>query len=97
MATGDADETGAPLYAKIEAALAQADRLLDPCHSLNEVFRDADLVISTVGYNSVLEMVTKDTLTLLVLIPGSIEDQVARSIQWGHPMTKLRRWPLPIG
>lgn len=63
--------------------LAQADRVIDPGAALNEMFRAADLVISTAGYNSVLELATTDTPTLLVPIPRSIDDQVARARLWG--------------
>ncbi|MFM7333573.1 MAG: glycosyltransferase, partial [Tabrizicola sp.] len=49
---------------------------------LNDLFRDADIVISTAGYNSVLELATTDTPTLLVPIPRSIDDQVTRARSW---------------
>ena len=62
--------------------LAQADRSLDPGGALNDLFREADIVISTAGYNSVLELATTDTPTLLVPIPRSIDDQVARARDW---------------
>jgi predicted glycosyltransferase len=62
--------------------LAQADRTLDPGGALNELFCDADVVISTAGYNSVLELATTDTPTLLVPIPRSIDDQERRARAW---------------
>ncbi len=62
--------------------LAQADRRLDPGPALNDHFRDADIVISTAGYNSVLELATTDTPTLLVPIPRSIDDQTTRARSW---------------
>lgn len=62
--------------------LVQADRIFDPGGALNELFRQADIVISTAGYNSVLELATTDTPTLLVPIPRSIDDQVARARVW---------------
>jgi UDP-N-acetylglucosamine:LPS N-acetylglucosamine transferase len=63
--------------------LAQADRIIDPEAALDLLFRDADLVISTAGYNSVLELAVTDTPTLLVPIPRSIDDQTARARFWG--------------
>jgi hypothetical protein len=63
--------------------LEQADAVIDPGGQLNAHFRDADIVISTAGYNSVLELATTDTPSLLIPIPRSIDDQVARARQWG--------------
>jgi predicted glycosyltransferase len=60
----------------------RVDRVVDPGGRLNDLFRDADIVISTAGYNSVLELATTDTPTLLVPIPRSIDDQVARAKTW---------------
>lgn len=64
-------------------ALAEADEVFDPGPDLNDVFRRADLVISTAGYNSVLELASTDTPTLLVPIPRSLDDQQARVRDWG--------------
>jgi predicted glycosyltransferase len=72
--------------------LAQADRTVDPSGTLNDSFRDADIVISTAGYNSVLELATTDTPTLLVPIPRSIDDQAARARSWAG---KLGMWRDP--
>jgi Glycosyltransferase family 28 C-terminal domain len=63
--------------------LEQADMVIDPGGRLNAHFRDADIVISTAGYNSVLELATTDTPGLLIPIPRSIDDQVARARLWG--------------
>ena len=65
-----------------DAALEEADEVFDPGYQLNDVFRRADLVISTAGYNSVLELASTDTPTLLVAIPRSLDDQMARVRQW---------------
>lgn len=62
--------------------LAEADQAIDPGAALNEHFHDADVVISTVGYNSVLELAMTDTPSLLVPIPRSIDDQEARARHW---------------
>jgi hypothetical protein len=63
--------------------LAQADRQVDPGGELNRHFGAADVVISTAGYNSVLELASLDVPTLLVPIPRSIDDQAARVRLWG--------------
>lgn len=62
--------------------LASADRCIDPGAELNALFREADVVISTAGYNSVLELATTDAPVLLVPIPRSIDDQAARARVW---------------
>jgi predicted glycosyltransferase len=67
----------------VGAALVEADEVFDPGGDLNAVFRAADLVISTAGYNSVLELATTDTPALLMPIPRSHDDQAARVRLWG--------------
>ncbi|MFZ3584441.1 glycosyltransferase [Loktanella sp. DJP18] len=69
--------------------LAEADDIVDPGAVLNDLFREADIVISTAGYNSVLELAMTDTPTLLVPIPRSIDDQTARARTWAQ---KLGMW-----
>ena len=64
-------------------ALPGVEEVFDPGAALNEVFRTAELVISTAGYNSVLELAGTDTPALLVPIPRSLDDQVARVALWG--------------
>ncbi|MEZ5912487.1 MAG: glycosyltransferase [Paracoccaceae bacterium] len=65
------------------ARLDGVDEVFDPGSGLNRVFRAADLVISTAGYNSVLELATTDTPALLMPIPRSLDDQAARARLWG--------------
>ncbi len=72
--------------AKCFGQLAQADRSVDPGSALNDLFREADIVISTAGYNSVLELATTDTPTLLVPIPRSIDDQTTRARTWARTL-----------
>lgn len=60
-----------------------ADRTIDPGGGLNALFGQADVVISTAGYNSVLELALTDTPSLLIPIPRSIDDQAARVQLWG--------------
>ena len=67
----------------MEAALSQADELLDADSQLNEIFADYDLVISTAGYNSTLELAALDIPVLLVPILRTLDDQSARSRHWG--------------
>lgn len=64
--------------------LAGADRTVNPGPRLNDLFREADIVISTAGYNSVLELATTDAPCLLVPIPRSIDDQVGRARLWAE-------------
>lgn len=64
-------------------ALPEADETFDPGSRLDDVFRRADVVLSTAGYNSVLELAGTDTPTLLAAIPRSFDDQQARVRLWG--------------
>jgi hypothetical protein len=64
-------------------SLGETDEVFDPGGDLNAIFRAADLVVSTAGYNSVLELAGTDTPTLLAAIPRSLDDQAARVRQWG--------------
>lgn len=64
-------------------ALPGVDEVFDPRGDLNAVFRAADLVISTAGYNSVLELASTDTPAMIVPIPRSLDDQAARVRLWG--------------
>ena len=66
-----------------QARLNEADTVFDPGGALNDCFAAADIVVSTAGYNSVLELAMTDTPTMLVHIPRSIDDQVGRARLWG--------------
>jgi len=63
--------------------LNEADHVIDPGGDLNIHFRTADAVISTAGYNSILELASTDTPAMLLGIPRSIDDQVERARLWG--------------
>ena len=65
------------------AALQGVSDVFDPGPDLNSVFRRADLVISTAGYNSVLELASTDTPAMILPIPRSLDDQAARVRLWG--------------
>lgn len=64
--------------------IAGVTRTIDPGGALNTLFQTAGAVISTAGYNSVLELATTDTPSLLVAIPRSIDDQEARAALWAQ-------------
>ena len=66
--------------------IAGVTHSVDPGGALNSLFKRADAVISTAGYNSVLELATTDTPTLLVAIPRSIDDQEARARHWARDL-----------
>jgi predicted glycosyltransferase len=65
------------------AKLSLADRIVDPGGDLNEHFAGADAVISTAGYNSVLELAITTTPSLLMAIARTYDDQARRAESWG--------------
>jgi predicted glycosyltransferase len=69
-----------------EAIVPGIDSLLNAGSRLNEIYADFDAVISTAGYNSVLELAHVDVPVLLVPIVRSLDDQVARSKAWEEDM-----------
>ncbi len=69
--------------APAEALIAGVDRIVDPGGDLNQYFADADAVISTAGYNSVLELAVATTPALLISIARTLDDQAARAAEWG--------------
>ncbi len=66
-----------------DAIVAGVDQRFDPGGELNEEFTQADAVISTSGYNSVLEIAITTTPAVLVAIDRSLDDQGARALRWG--------------
>ncbi len=66
-----------------EGFLQRADARIDVGARLNEAFAEADVVISTVGYNSILELADHDTPALLVPIERTFDDQTGRAEAWG--------------
>ncbi|WP_210397202.1 hypothetical protein [Motiliproteus sediminis] len=62
--------------------LALADRRIQPGPRLNELFPQADLVISTMGYNSALELAASDVPVLMMAKPTTYDDQQARAARW---------------
>lgn len=65
-----------------DAAITGADRVLDADPDLHQAFAGADLVISTAGYNSVLELACTDVPVLFVPIARTYDDQAARARYW---------------
>jgi predicted glycosyltransferase len=70
--------------APLSAKLSNADRVIDPGGDLNEFFAQADAVVSTAGYNSVLELAITTTPTMLMSIARTYDDQAERAISWGR-------------
>lgn len=60
-----------------------ADRTIEPGPALHDLFAEADLVVSTAGYNSVLELACTDVPVLLLPIGRYSDDQHKRARQWG--------------
>lgn len=69
--------------------LQGADHRVEVGGRLNEAFARADLVISTAGYNSVLELAILSTPVLLVPISRTHDDQVARAHYWAERMGRV--------
>ncbi|PLL13603.1 hypothetical protein C0V75_09610 [Tabrizicola sp. TH137] len=72
------------------------DAITDPGGSLNRLFHTADAVISTAGYNSVLELATTTTPTHLIPIPRSIDDQDSRVRLWSPRLAPANCLPLGL-
>lgn len=66
-----------------DAHIDGIDRVIEPGPRLHEAFARADLVLSTVGYNSVLELACTEVPVLLVPIPRTYDDQTERARCWG--------------
>jgi predicted glycosyltransferase len=64
------------------AILDEADECIQAGSDLNQLFSQFDLVISTAGYNSVLELAGLDVPVLLVPIARGLDDQSARCTDW---------------
>jgi UDP:flavonoid glycosyltransferase YjiC (YdhE family) len=69
--------------ARSEWSIPGADRVVEPGPALHNLFEEADLVISTAGYNSVLELACSDVPVLLMPIGRYSDDQHKRARQWG--------------
>lgn len=63
--------------------LEEADRTVHPGPELPRYFEEADLVLSTAGYNSVLELAVRPVPVVLVPVPRTYDDQEERAEHWG--------------
>ncbi len=75
----------------VDGFLANADARIYVGAHLNEAFAEADAVITTVGYNSVLELAQLDTPALLVPCERSLDDQHDRAALWGPRLGHAHR------
>jgi len=66
-----------------DARISGADSYRDFGSELHQAFAQADIVISTAGYNSVLELATTTTPVLLIAANTTYDDQQARADRWG--------------
>lgn len=62
--------------------VALCDEVIDPGPRLNELFGSFDLIISTAGYNSVLELAQTNRPVILLPIARSYDDQNDRARKW---------------
>jgi predicted glycosyltransferase len=62
------------------------DGIIMPGPDLHNHFHTADLVISAVGYNTVLELACTDVPALLVPVPRYTDDQQQRAELWGKKL-----------
>ncbi|MCP5151185.1 MAG: hypothetical protein H6983_05970 [Ectothiorhodospiraceae bacterium] len=69
--------------APASSRLPDVDAAIQPGPDLDTLFAHADAVVSTAGYNSVLELACTDTPTVLVSIHRRHDDQSARARLWG--------------
>ncbi len=67
-----------------DARIDGVDRFITPGAFLPQVFAEADAVLSTAGYNSVLELAAIDVPTLLIPVPRTYDDQLQRARRWGE-------------
>ena len=63
--------------------LPEPVRQIDPGPRLQDLFAAAQLVVSTAGYNSVLELACCTTPAVVYPIGRSFDDQAARAALWG--------------
>jgi predicted glycosyltransferase len=66
-----------------EWRIAGVDEVICPGPNLHNLFPSADLVISAVGYNTVLELACTDVPTLLLPIERYTDNQQKRARRWG--------------
>ena len=64
-------------------SIPAVDETIEPGPTLHNLFTQADLIISTAGYNSVLELACTDVPVLFMPIGRYSDDQYKRARQWG--------------
>ncbi len=73
------------------STLRNIDERCNVGSALHSAFAEADLVFSTAGYNSVLELAFTDTPVLLFPVDRSYDDQHARAARWAAKLGHLHR------
>ncbi len=68
------------------AVIPDVDEIVDVGANLDRAFAEADVVISTSGYNSILELAATTTPALLCSIARTYDDQTARATTWASSM-----------
>ena len=72
--------------ASTDSLVQGVDELLYPGSMLHKAFHQADLVISTAGYNSTLELAGTRVPVLFVPMQRTYDDQFARARHWAREM-----------
>ena len=73
------------------ARLRNADAQIDVGARLNDMFASADVVLSTSGYNSILELAATSTPAVLFSVERTYDDQAARASFWGEALGRAHR------
>ena len=71
------------------STLRNIDERCDVGSALHSAFAEADVVFSTAGYNSVLELACTDTPVLFFPVDRSYDDQHARAARWAARLGRL--------
>ena len=71
--------------------IAAADEYLRPGPKLHELFPRFDLVISTAGYNSTLELACTDVPVLFIPVEKTYDDQAGRARYWASRLGHCHR------
>ncbi len=65
-----------------KTTLTMIDEVQDVGSHLNQAFAEANLVFTTAGYNSILELACTDTPALMFPVARTYDDQLARAKRW---------------
>ena len=69
--------------------ISTVDECIKACPTLHLQFSSADLVITTAGYNSTLELANTSVPVLFTPVKRTFDDQFARARRWAPSMGKL--------